>query len=239
MRRGFTLIELLVVIAIIAILAAILFPVFAKAREKARTASCASNLKQLALGVIQYAQDYDETFPRYYSGYCDAGSCPPPIPEDPSFNYLGGTYNRYYDSWPSKIYPYVRNTQIFRCPSQGSPVCMGVDYGMPQDCVNASGSLVDFFQTTIRMGHLLQPAQSLMITDKSGGNPQYVFQTQWPMCAARHNDGGNCAFCDGHVKWLKFDDSQLPPPWPTRYDYGAESKYYFHPPVWTVENVRQ
>ena len=65
-RRGFTLIELLVVIAIIAILAAILFPVFARAREKARQASCSSNQKQIALGILMYAQDYDEAFPGFY-----------------------------------------------------------------------------------------------------------------------------------------------------------------------------
>ena len=67
-RKGFTLIELLVVIAIIAILAAILFPVFAKAREKARTSSCQSNLKQIGLAITQYVQDYDETLPQRYMG---------------------------------------------------------------------------------------------------------------------------------------------------------------------------
>ena len=65
-KRGFTLIELLVVIAIIAILAAILFPVFAKAREKARQTTCLSNVKQITLGILQYAQDYDERFPMLY-----------------------------------------------------------------------------------------------------------------------------------------------------------------------------
>src|SRR5476649_549867 len=92
-KRGFTLIELLVVIAIIAILAAILFPVFARARENARRASCQSNLKQLGLAMIQYAQDYDETMPvstvASYAGF----------------------------GWTGQLYPYVKSKQLFVCPS--------------------------------------------------------------------------------------------------------------------------
>src|SRR3989454_4183209 len=91
---GFTLIELLVVIAIIAILAAILFPVFAQAREKARQTSCLSNVKQIALGIQMYAQDYDEIFPM-------------------------GTQNDWNNSWPTLTQPYIKNLGIFRCPSDG------------------------------------------------------------------------------------------------------------------------
>ena len=99
-RRGFTLIELLVVIAIIALLAAILFPVFATAREKARVASCASNEKQIGLALIQYAQDYDETFP------CDYGSGTP-----------GNNYASDYGyGWSYEIYPYLKSGAIFACP---------------------------------------------------------------------------------------------------------------------------
>lgn len=96
-RNGFTLIELLVVIAIIAILAAILFPVFAQAREKARQTSCVSNEKQLALAMLAYSQDYDETFPIGMESDGDWG----PI-------------NRY---WPGLVQPYVKNFAIFGCPS--------------------------------------------------------------------------------------------------------------------------
>ena len=99
MRKGFTLIELLVVIAIIAILAAILFPVFARAREKARQASCQSNLKQLGLGILMYVQDYDERFPL---GCQDATY----------YGYAGGQcFDRHYQhqNW---TYPYVKNMQI-------------------------------------------------------------------------------------------------------------------------------
>jgi prepilin-type N-terminal cleavage/methylation domain-containing protein len=95
-RRGFTLIELLVVIAIIAILAAILFPVFARAREQARKASCLSNLNQLGKGLLMYAQDYDETLPPPNYGTC-------------------GQPNAL--AWADMLIPYVKNVKVFDCPS--------------------------------------------------------------------------------------------------------------------------
>lgn len=91
-KKAFTLIELLVVIAIIAILAAILFPVFGRARENARRSSCQSNLKQIGLGITQYVQDYDEQFPQA---------------NDPSWN----------QPWPLAVQPYLKSTQVFMCPS--------------------------------------------------------------------------------------------------------------------------
>jgi prepilin-type N-terminal cleavage/methylation domain-containing protein/prepilin-type processing-associated H-X9-DG protein len=104
-RRGFTLIELLVVIAIIAILAAILFPVFARARENARRASCQSNLKQIGLGLVQYSQDYDETLiAPHYGPAGDRAS---------SSSNATTTYK-----WMDALQPYVKNEQIFNCPSQ-------------------------------------------------------------------------------------------------------------------------
>lgn len=106
-NKGFTLIELLVVIAIIAILAAILFPVFAQAREKARQTSCLSNIKQLTLGWIMYAQDYDENFPQwkwadnYKSSWGDQGPTP----------------NNATTLWTNAIFPYVKSAQVYGCPS--------------------------------------------------------------------------------------------------------------------------
>jgi prepilin-type N-terminal cleavage/methylation domain-containing protein/prepilin-type processing-associated H-X9-DG protein len=102
-NKGFTLIELLVVIAIIAILAAILFPVFAKAREKARQITCASNAKQIGLGFLQYTQDYDETWPVNGAGFLGQG-------------------------WAGQIYPYVKSTGVFHCPDDPTGPVSGTGY---------------------------------------------------------------------------------------------------------------
>ncbi len=118
-RSAFTLIELLVVIAIIAILAAILFPVFAQARESARQTSCLSNTKQLNLGILQYVQDYDEKFPIWCFGVNNdpnqwAPLFGPGTPDKP----WGVWKNRHF-GWDKAVQPYVKNVQIFRCPSTG------------------------------------------------------------------------------------------------------------------------
>jgi len=230
MRRGFTLIELLVVIAIIAILAAILFPVFAKAREKARQASCQSNLKQLALGVLMYVQDYDERVP-----VCSWPPC---------WNWSSNRGSW----WWSQIYPYVKNNQLYACPScdfdagvhcrpGSNPTCpghLGID--IPQINYGFNEGMIYPGQPTA-ISRMQRPAELLMLADSrctvvyrisnqgliervafcnnfvcSCGQPDLGFpETPYHPSRTRHNDGSNIAFADGHVKWLQWSAIRIPP----------------------------
>jgi prepilin-type N-terminal cleavage/methylation domain-containing protein/prepilin-type processing-associated H-X9-DG protein len=250
--KGFTLIELLVVIAIIAILAAILFPVFAKAREKARQSSCASNEKQLALAFIQYAQDYDGHFA------------------------MGIDWNTSGPNWPQAINPYMKNNQIIVCPSDGvglpgqtpsTPAQMAMNppqgngyilsyvangYYLGTDWVNGGfqphGAIGDgveagWLTASQTDSAITQPAATIMFAEKANNDFQnsglagwwdfnYTLADNnscqygtvyngngnagnlpdgsrgaatWPNgpnggISAPHNDVGNFAFIDGHVK---------------------------------------
>ena len=193
MRRGFTLIELLVVIAIIAILAAILFPVFAKAREKARQTSCLSNVKQLDLGVLQYAQDYDECLPFAQMDYSFG-----------AVYILGNITNATY---PSHLMPYLKNSQIAICPSLKG-TASGYGWGHIHQPYR-SGAAPTVYQA-VSMGYYNYPAEQLLFMDSESGTTSY----NWVYCpeyttdggngyvAKRHNGGANVAFLDGHCKWL-------------------------------------
>jgi len=146
-RRGFTLIELLVVIAIIAILAAILFPVFAKVREKARQISCTSNMKQLGLAYTQYLQDYDETYPPSSWGQANG--------------------------WAGMIYPYVKSTGVYKCPddstasvTSGNLTAVPVSY---EQNLNLSGFN---FTAGITLAQLNAPSSTVLLMECSG--PQVV-----------------------------------------------------------------
>ena len=179
-RRGFTLIELLVVIAIIAILAAILFPVFARAREKARQTSCLSNVKQLILGTFQYAQDYDELLP--------PGAL---ICVSPSSN----------NEWHEVIQPYLKNAQILTCPSkrQSYP-----GYGWNYQ---EFGYYYDSHGTgwATPLGAIEYPASTILLGDGRVGT-RYLYRRSTTYSSQVHNGGGNMGLCDGHAKWYSYGE---------------------------------
>jgi prepilin-type N-terminal cleavage/methylation domain-containing protein/prepilin-type processing-associated H-X9-DG protein len=203
MKRGFTLIELLVVIAIIAILAAILFPVFARAREKARQTSCLSNVKQISLGLLMYVQDYDET----YCWCC----CPPGGVSVPRWRPYSNTVGNI--AYDGLVMPYVKNRQLFSCPSLN----LGIgSYSINRYLVQSAGGNAGRMLAQVKY-----PGELAVISDGDGhsgfcavnrgskrtpsdgdcggiwGGAETSYQDRW----RRHNDGVNVGYADGHAKW--------------------------------------
>lgn len=239
-KIGFTLIELLVVIAIIAILAAILFPVFARARENARRSSCMSNLKQISLGVMQYIQDYDEKYPLSWFGRTAVGSYGSFIQTeagtpgqafqvcDPGRCTDGGKGN--FITWMDMIHPYVKSTQLFRCPSSHDLATIpdyhySGAYGNTPAGTLATGGGSNWesdkygFRVIggpIPAAAIQRPAETVMVYEMSGtgasmtnpwaqyqmrGTPFFINTDQRVAEASTHLEGTNLVYGDGHVKW--------------------------------------
>jgi prepilin-type N-terminal cleavage/methylation domain-containing protein/prepilin-type processing-associated H-X9-DG protein len=206
--KGFTLIELLVVIAIIAILAAILLPVFATARERARTASCENNLKQIMTAALAYEQDYDEHMPfLYWNGNNPEGL-----------------------AWPDSLYSYIKSQQVWFCPDTQGTLDNTGNWNNGNNAVSSGGLLANFIarpsdyaynenagdgsnnttgQNISACGH---PATTFLIMDK-GNAMTFTAWYDWPGRAqtmpggnpGTHNSqtGKNVGFMDGHVKFMR------------------------------------
>jgi prepilin-type N-terminal cleavage/methylation domain-containing protein/prepilin-type processing-associated H-X9-DG protein len=182
-RHGFTLIELLVVIAIIAILAAILFPVFAQARSRARAISCVSSIKQWGTATMMYIQDYDEKFPKFFRTI-------PNYNPKAGFTYETGWHSGGY-YWHESIYPYIKNYQSLLCTEALAglnPFCL--PYGWNQAFIH-DNSIAEF----------TYPAETLVIVDGKG---RLTAASDRTSCATRQAAGfkGPCADCLDEGKYI-------------------------------------
>jgi prepilin-type N-terminal cleavage/methylation domain-containing protein/prepilin-type processing-associated H-X9-DG protein len=225
-KSAFTLIELLVVIAIIAILAAILFPVFAQAREKARQTSCLSNMKQVGLGMLMYVQDYDENYPR-----ADYTLPTGPGPLNPAAS-TGFALRINHYKWQAWVYPYIKNSQVFFCPSRtrdeaawaGNGEIKGNGYAMH---LAVSGRPIVGGENPSFLGGTLAgiqaPADTMVLMElRNQISFSYITNTSTVYPAALreswaaylmpngvpdrnnapHSEGFTLAYADGHAKYL-------------------------------------
>ncbi|MBC8104499.1 MAG: DUF1559 domain-containing protein [Cytophagales bacterium] len=199
---GFTLIELLVVIAIIAILAAILFPVFAKAREKARQSVCSSNQRQIGTAMLGYIQDYDETYPVNGADIDFGGS---------------NAYGRQVNSWRTLLYPYIKSEPVFLCPSNPENANDTLDGSYPRNPAFKASYNCNYnailTETGIALADVSMPASTIAILEAYCGptgqcaarieHLNYGYDQHRDDLFAGHGGVSNFLFADGHVKGMR------------------------------------
>lgn len=234
-RRAFTLIELLVVIAIIAILASILFPVFAQAREKGRQTACLSNMKQVGTGAMMYVQDYDETYP--------AGIW--------AVNTELRTRN---DIWFKQLQPYIKNTAVYACPSGEGPTYSQLPY--PVD-YNANRHIIrnvpNSLGGALSMAGVDAPAEYVMLTETTRRQNNYQWDSgdfdwvrqRWntnpggyTRALTRHSNGSVILCADGHSIWLKMPETNAVPPNYNQLGDAKEASVAGRQPLWGSLNAR-
>ena len=223
-RTAFTLIELLVVIAIIAILAAILFPVFGRVRENGRRASCASNLKQIGLGLIQYSQDYDEVLIADWYGTSEtnasmgSGDTLPPS--------LGASYK-----WSDAAFPYIKSEQVFMCPSATANAATPYTFYQNLTAARSNGTMGSYsivhgyganeptrtppvshpapgLNDSVLLARVEAPTTTVWVMDGEGSFSSNVTDAAPRVISnvdVRHLETINSLFVDGHVKAVKRD----------------------------------
>lgn len=191
--HGFTLIELLVVIAIIAILAAILFPVFAQAREAARKSSCLSNEKQIGTAVQMYTQDYDERYPGRGGNNTNANDLP---------------------SWRQTTQAYIKNTQVFKCPSNSDSSIIADAASAFYPAINRSYGINDRISGQ-SLAVVNAPASKILVSELRFQGWTDYGSSWWNGCCwdqgfAGHMGQANYLFADGHVKSMKPSQTAAP-----------------------------